>query len=329
MLAPGGRAGWRILAVLYSRRTLRGWAAGVQFSAFSDPPIEFQFQAADGIEAAAVAAGGGRGGRRRSLPGGRPRGEHAAAGTPGRRPRRGVLQREVPAGGGPGARRDADPRRQRRDHRPGAAALHVPRLPRPGAYVAAAGLLIVCLLLDTSFLDVFFFLLLLLPRARAQGCDASIMLVSRNGTAERDAFPSYGLRGYAEIEHIKAKLEDACPLTVSCADIIVMAARDAVYLVNKIIISSLRHNLLLSSIGPYQPSYTLIELKKRLLLVPRATGRGTPWRPAAATARCRRSTTPTTTSRRPPPKSSTSRPTSASRGWAGRTSSCCQVQYNQ
>ncbi|ONM37258.1 Peroxidase 56 [Zea mays] len=58
------------------------------------------------------------------------------------------------------------------------------------------------------------------------------MLVSRNGTAERDAFPSYGLRGYAEIEHIKAKLEDACPLTVSCADIIVMAARDAVYLSN-------------------------------------------------------------------------------------------------
>lgn len=65
-----------------------------------------------------------------------------------------------------------------------------------------------------------------------RGCDASIMLVSRNGTAERDALPSYGLRGYAEIEHIKAKLEDACPLTVSCADIIVMAARDAVYLSN-------------------------------------------------------------------------------------------------
>lgn len=75
----------------------------------------------------------------------------------------------------------------------------------------------------------------LLPRARDQGCDASIMLVSRNGTAERDALPSYGLRGYAEIEHIKAKVEDVCPLTVSCADIIVMAARDAVYLVNKII----------------------------------------------------------------------------------------------
>lgn len=65
-----------------------------------------------------------------------------------------------------------------------------------------------------------------------QGCDASIMLISRNGTGERDAIPSYGLRGYDEIEQIKAKVEDACPLTVSCADIIVMAARDAVYLVS-------------------------------------------------------------------------------------------------
>ncbi|XP_062207102.1 peroxidase 1-like isoform X2 [Phragmites australis] len=63
-----------------------------------------------------------------------------------------------------------------------------------------------------------------------RGCDGSIMLVSRNGTGERDALPSHGLRGYGEIERIKAKLEQACPLTVSCADIIVMAARDAVYL---------------------------------------------------------------------------------------------------
>lgn len=65
-----------------------------------------------------------------------------------------------------------------------------------------------------------------------RGCDASIMLVSRNKTAERDAIQSYGLRGYDEIELIKAKVEDACPLTVSCADIIVMAGRDAVYLSN-------------------------------------------------------------------------------------------------
>lgn len=72
---------------------------------------------------------------------------------------------------------------------------------------------------------------ILISWARAQGCDASIMLKSRNGTGERNAMPSYSLRGYDEIEHIKAKLEKECPLTVSCADIIVMAARDAVYLV--------------------------------------------------------------------------------------------------
>lgn len=64
-----------------------------------------------------------------------------------------------------------------------------------------------------------------------RGCDASVMLTAWNKTAtERGAVPSYGLRGFAEIEQIKAKVEEACPLTVSCADIIVMAARDAVYL---------------------------------------------------------------------------------------------------
>lgn len=64
-----------------------------------------------------------------------------------------------------------------------------------------------------------------------QGCDGSIMLRSRKkGKAERDALPNRSLRGYAAIERIKARLETVCPLTVSCADIIAMAARDAVYL---------------------------------------------------------------------------------------------------
>jgi len=57
------------------------------------------------------------------------------------------------------------------------------------------------------------------------------MLRSRKGKkTERDALPNRSMRGYDAIERIKARLEAVCPLTVSCADIIAMAARDAVYL---------------------------------------------------------------------------------------------------
>ena len=66
-----------------------------------------------------------------------------------------------------------------------------------------------------------------------QGCDASIMLESRSNKGEQDAIASYSLRGYDVVEQIKATVEAACPLTVSCADIIILAARDAVYLVIK------------------------------------------------------------------------------------------------
>jgi peroxidase len=59
------------------------------------------------------------------------------------------------------------------------------------------------------------------------GCDATIMLKSHNGTAQRDADPNSTVRGYEAIEAIKAKVEAACPLVVSCADIMAMAACDA------------------------------------------------------------------------------------------------------
>jgi peroxidase len=59
------------------------------------------------------------------------------------------------------------------------------------------------------------------------------MLRSRKkGKAERDAVPNRSMRGYDAVERIKARVETVCPLTVSCADIIAMAARDAVYLVS-------------------------------------------------------------------------------------------------
>lgn len=60
------------------------------------------------------------------------------------------------------------------------------------------------------------------------GCDAALLLKSHNGTAQRDADPNSTVRGYEAIEAVKAKVEEACPLVVSCADIMAMAARDAV-----------------------------------------------------------------------------------------------------
>ena len=65
-----------------------------------------------------------------------------------------------------------------------------------------------------------------------KGCDASILLNgTRSNPAERDSPPNLSLRGYGTIDRVKAKLEKACPGTVSCADIVAMVARDVVVLV--------------------------------------------------------------------------------------------------
>ncbi|CAL1385512.1 unnamed protein product [Linum trigynum] len=63
-----------------------------------------------------------------------------------------------------------------------------------------------------------------------QGCDGSV-LISGAGT-ERTAIPNLSLNGFTVIDDAKAQLEAACPGVVSCADILALAARDAVVLAN-------------------------------------------------------------------------------------------------
>ncbi|KAF8664283.1 hypothetical protein HU200_054829 [Digitaria exilis] len=62
------------------------------------------------------------------------------------------------------------------------------------------------------------------------GCDASVLLDDTgNFTGEKSAGPNAGsLRGFGVIDTIKALLEALCPRTVSCADILAVAARDSV-----------------------------------------------------------------------------------------------------
>ncbi|KAK3156448.1 hypothetical protein QOZ80_2AG0107430 [Eleusine coracana subsp. coracana] len=67
------------------------------------------------------------------------------------------------------------------------------------------------------------------------GCDASVLLDDTSTTSttggEKSAGPNANsLRGYEIIDAVKAAVEASCPATVSCADALALAARDAVAL---------------------------------------------------------------------------------------------------
>lgn len=67
-----------------------------------------------------------------------------------------------------------------------------------------------------------------------QGCDASVLLDS-SGTiiSEKRSNPNRdSARGFEVIDEIKSALEKECPHTVSCADILALAARDSTVLVS-------------------------------------------------------------------------------------------------
>jgi peroxidase len=76
-----------------------------------------------------------------------------------------------------------------------------------------------------SFQDCYLFFLNLF-----QGCDASV-LIQGDGSEMTDP-ANLSLGGFNVIDEAKRLLEAVCPATVSCSDIIVLAARDAVTLVS-------------------------------------------------------------------------------------------------
>ncbi|XP_073015915.1 putative Peroxidase 48 [Primulina eburnea] len=74
-----------------------------------------------------------------------------------------------------------------------------------------------------------------------EGCDASVLLDATDVMeSEKDSPPNESLKGFDVIDIIKSELEESCPGVVSCADIIVLAARESVLLAG----------------GPFYPLYT-------------------------------------------------------------------------
>ncbi|KAH7845290.1 hypothetical protein Vadar_000362 [Vaccinium darrowii] len=85
---------------------------------------------------------------------------------------------------------------------------------------------------NETFITIPGTLRLILHDCFVEGCDASIMIQSPNGDAEKDAPDNLSLEGdgFDTVIKSKAAVEAVCPGVVSCADILVIAARDVVVL---------------------------------------------------------------------------------------------------
>jgi peroxidase len=75
--------------------------------------------------------------------------------------------------------------------------------------------------------------LLLNSLYNSQGCVGSVLLNdTANFTGEQTAVPnSNSIRGFGVVDNIKTAVENACNGTVSCADILAIAAQQSVSMV--------------------------------------------------------------------------------------------------
>ncbi|KAM0841798.1 hypothetical protein ACQ4PT_058780 [Festuca glaucescens] len=67
-----------------------------------------------------------------------------------------------------------------------------------------------------------------------KSCDASLLLqtaAAAGVVSEQSSKRSFGMKNFGYIDDIKSALERACPGTVSCADLLVLATRDGVALI--------------------------------------------------------------------------------------------------
>ncbi|KAK9697830.1 hypothetical protein RND81_08G064000 [Saponaria officinalis] len=82
-----------------------------------------------------------------------------------------------------------------------------------------------------------------------QGCDGSVLI--SGPTAERAALQNLGLRGFDVVDDAKTQIESICPGVVSCADVLALAARDAVDLRQKFAVKGLDDHDLVTLVGAH------------------------------------------------------------------------------